>query len=106
MLNGAAIKAALVSLGGNRRRQMVFAGIICGTFFKHYNKDGDLVPVRCPLCQQANSLAHLIQHTEMGSPPEREASEKEIMKYLSNMAEVLAPASQAIPLPMRDAGEV
>ena len=99
-LNRAAIKAALGSLGRNRKWQVAAANIICGTYFKYYKKDRNLVLVKRPHCHQPNSLSHWIQHPEIGPLPSDEADEREIVKYLGGMAEVLAPVSCAVPLPM------
>ena len=98
-----AAKVVSVALGGNRKGQMVFASIVCGTYFKHYGKEGNLVPVECPICGKANSLSRIFSHSAIGDPPgtaECEVHGEVLVRYLKKMVRTLAPPSPAIPLPM------
>ena len=98
-----AAEVVFVALGGNRKGQMVFASIACGTYFQHYGKEGNLVPVERPLCGKANSLSRICSHSAIGDPPgtpECEVHGEVLVGYLKKMVETLAPSSPAIPAPI------
>ena len=60
--NRAVIKSVFFALGGNGRGQVVFAGIVRGTCFKFFGREGNALPIQCPSCRRANSFSHLQQH--------------------------------------------
>ena len=63
------IKTVFSELRGDRKNEMIFANIICGTYFKRFNKKGDLLPVQCPLRVDQCTLSHLQRHLGREMPP-------------------------------------
>ena len=99
-LNRTVIKAALVELAGKRQGQTILAGIICGTFFKHYDREGSQPKVRRPLCGEPNSLDHLQSHQQIGRLPAHNLTAEQVTKFLAKMVRVLLPVTPAIPIPI------
>ena len=105
-LNRSLIKATLKSLDEDRKKQMTFASIACGTFFKYYNKGGERLPVRCPLCPATCSLHHILSHLKQ-EPPADMQEEEEWVTYLSALAHAMTPKfrQSLLPVPIVDAAQ-
>ena len=100
-LDRAVIKAVFSALRDDRRKQVVFAGIVCGTAFKYDNKEGQKQNVRCPLCSAPTplDLDHIKMHAVLGDTP-REEGEDALVQYLCSLTETLAEKCPAVPTPM------
>ena len=56
--------------------------------------------VKCPLCGNAISLNHLMNHKELDEMPESEdRGEDMAIEYLQNLLSTLAPLTTALPAP-------
>ena len=84
----------------SRKSQMIFAGIVCGTLFKYYNKEGIRLEVKCPLCGAANSLAHTQRHLGINAPNAM-AEETEQVAYLRALTGMVASKSKITPDPIQ-----
>ena len=82
----------------SRRRQMVLANILCGTFFKFYNKEGERLSVRCPLCPAVCTLDHLCSHVEIPLPATDQ--KEELAEYLRKLTVLVTPSEKAMPVPI------
>ena len=98
-LDRVTMRAVLSELSSDRQCQMAFAGIVCGTMFKCADKEGNLLPVKCPLCEEVCTLAHLKQHAGLGDPPNVENRDI-LVEYLCNLVRSVAPSCRALPSPM------
>ena len=99
-LNRSVIKTAMQSLDFSRRFQMIFANLICGTYFKYYNKEGDRLQVRCPLCSAVCTLSHLQTHISQQFP--RGGEESDLVDYLVNLVKIADPKPKLLPLPIQN----
>ena len=97
-LSRALIKSTLKTLDGSRLQQVTLASIACGTFFKYYNSEGLRLRVRCPLCQEVNSISHLQTHLAHKMPVTADMEEWTL--YLSALATLVTPKSRILPQPI------
>ena len=96
-LTGKVIKAALQSLENERRRQVVCAGIVCATGFKHFLQDGRVAPATCANgCGQREPQEDMIQWNGLRWPKERVEAEK-WATFLCLLAKRSGASTRAIP---------
>ena len=93
------IEAVFSTLRDDRKGRVVCAGIVCGTYFKYYNAEGQRLDVRCPLCCEANSLNPIKMHAELGDTSGAN-DEDALVQYLCALIEVNASKSPAVLVPM------
>ena len=99
-LNRALLKETLRRLQHNRRRQVVFANIICATRFKFFDETGTLPNVKCPLgCGEIDSLEHLITCAHLRDP-DPTASFEDKVAYLRTMAVEATKNCPILPIPI------
>ena len=92
------IKMALKALDSCRKQQMIFASLSCGAFFKYYGKEGELLRVHCPLCQEVNSLEQPQSHLSLLVPDTKE--EEELASDLQSLTPLVPPKSRLLPIPL------
>ena len=98
-LTRATMKAVLQATADNRRHQMVFASVACGTFFKYYAKSGLRMPVKCTLCKEISTLEHLQTHIN-AKPPKADAPQEIWVEYLVKFIPVITPIGTTLPIPI------
>ena len=99
-LNRALLKETLRRLQHNRRRQVVFANIICATRFKFFDETGTLLNVKCPLgCGEIDSLEHLIKCACL-QDPDPAATFEDKANYLRTMAVEATKNCPILPTPI------
>ena len=96
-LTRAIIKSVFGNLDHQRKIQMCFASMVCGTAFKYYNPEGVRLRVKCPVCGDAYSFRHLQTHCPHQQP--EPGSEEDMVNYLSTLSKLIAPISPNIPVP-------
>ena len=102
-LNRALIKAVLKKLGANRRWQVNFANIVCATRYKYFNKQGEVLQVKCPNnCGQPDSLWHMIECYGLQIPTEHSTFPDKV-HLLKKMAVRTAKNCPLLPMPIETA---
>ena len=84
---------------------MVFANIVCGTFFKTYSREGLKLPVKCPICDEVCTLQHLQGHM----PSELsilDGGEEAMAHFLRALTRATTPKSTVLPAPHQKAVEM
>ena len=81
----------------------MFAGIARGTLFKYYDKSGQRLQEKCPVCGGVDALQHLKNHLRVAPPTV--GDELDIwIPYLGELSRLATPLTRTLltPIPLQD----
>ena len=101
------IKEVLTRLRNDRRKQMVFASVVCATRFRTYTNNNEPQTVKCMRCGNQDSFEHLLQCSRATNIPS-DGQVEELLDYLVGLTREAAKGAPLIPvrLPLPEIDEI
>ena len=96
-LTRSVVKETLTKLQNDRRKQVVFAGIVCATRFKMIAPNNELHAVKCMRCGEQDSFPHMLQCCNLGTIPDAEDL-AELFAFLLRLIWEAARGAPVIPI--------
>ena len=91
------VKEVLQRLQMDRRRQVVFASIVCATRFKMIAPNNELQAVKCARCGDRDSFEHMLRCCKLENIP-RDETPATLVTYLLSLVCKAARGAPVIPI--------
>ena len=91
------VKEVLQKLQSDRRRQVVFASIVCATRFKTIGPNNELQAVKCARCGDRDSFEHMLRCCRLECVPDDE-DPAALFTFLLRLAREAARGAPVIPV--------